>query len=75
MPPIPRVTVNSGYKPQSIDTSIEAEVLMFQLLQQLTPTKSTANLRFQSSGPKAGHIRNREPVFQSYQGKSSAKIY
>ncbi|MEG3925628.1 MULTISPECIES: hypothetical protein [unclassified Microcoleus] len=32
MPPIPTVTVKSGYKPQSIDTSIEADVLVFQLL-------------------------------------------
>ena len=37
MPPILTVTVKSGYKPQSIDTSVEADVLMFQLLQQLTP--------------------------------------
>jgi hypothetical protein len=37
VPPIPTVTVKSGYKPQSIDTSIEADVLMFQLLRQLTP--------------------------------------
>ncbi|MEG4281216.1 hypothetical protein QUA62_27700 [Microcoleus sp. MON1_C1] len=36
MPPMPTVTVKSGYKPQSIDTSIEADVLMFQLLRQLT---------------------------------------
>jgi|GEM_PF-4017189 len=37
MPPMPTVTVKSGYKPQSIDTSIMADVLMFQLLRQLTP--------------------------------------
>ena len=37
MPPMPTVTVKSGYKPQSLDTSIEADVLMFQLLRQLTP--------------------------------------
>jgi hypothetical protein len=37
VPPIPTVTVKSGYKPQSIDTSIEADVLVFQLLRQLTP--------------------------------------
>ena len=37
MPPMPTVTVKSGYKPQSIDTSIEADVRMFQLLRQLTP--------------------------------------
>ncbi len=34
---MPTVTVKSGYKPQSIDTSIEADILMFQLLRQLTP--------------------------------------
>jgi len=37
VPPIPKVTVKSGYKPQDIDTSIEADVLMFQQLRQLTP--------------------------------------
>ncbi|MCC3614009.1 MAG: hypothetical protein JGK30_32230 [Microcoleus sp. PH2017_40_RAT_O_B] len=37
MPLMPAVTVKSGYNPQSIDTSIEADVLMFQLLRQLTP--------------------------------------
>ncbi|MEG4197289.1 hypothetical protein [Microcoleus sp. Pol12A5] len=36
MPPIPTVTVKSGYKPQSIDTSIEADVLVFQILLPLT---------------------------------------
>lgn len=30
-------TVKDGYKPQSIDTSIEADMFMFQLLQKLTP--------------------------------------
>jgi hypothetical protein len=34
---MPIVTVKSGYKSQSIDTSIEADVLMFQLLRHLTP--------------------------------------
>ena len=37
VPPIPTLTVKSGYKPQSIDTSIEVDVPMFQLLRQLTP--------------------------------------
>ncbi|MBE9120249.1 hypothetical protein IQ269_05350 [Tychonema sp. LEGE 07199] len=36
---IPVTQVKSGYKPQSFDTSIEADVLMFQLLQRLTPQK------------------------------------
>ena len=34
---IPVTKVKSGYKPQSFDTSIETDVLMFQLLQRLTP--------------------------------------
>jgi hypothetical protein len=37
MPPMPTVTVKPGYRPQSIDTSIDADVLVFQLLRQLTP--------------------------------------
>lgn len=37
MPSIPKAIVRSGYKTQSEDTSIDAEVLMFQLLRQLTP--------------------------------------
>ncbi|MBE9162279.1 MULTISPECIES: hypothetical protein [Microcoleaceae] len=34
---IPVIQVKSGCKPQSFDTSIEAELLMFQRLQRLTP--------------------------------------
>jgi hypothetical protein len=37
VPPIPKAIVKLGYQPQSIDTSIDADVLMFQLLRQLTP--------------------------------------
>lgn len=37
MPPIPTAKVKPGYKPQSADTSIDADVLVFQLLRQLTP--------------------------------------
>lgn len=37
MPPIPQAIVKAGYKTQSEDTSIDAEILMFQLLRQLTP--------------------------------------
>jgi hypothetical protein len=36
MPVIPGATVNSGYQSQSIDTSIDADVLFFHHLQQLT---------------------------------------
>jgi hypothetical protein len=38
MPPMPQATVKPGYRPQSDDTSIDADVLMFTLLRQLTPT-------------------------------------
>lgn len=37
MPIIPPFQVKTGYKPQSEDTSMAADVLMFQLLRQLTP--------------------------------------
>ncbi|NJL36090.1 MAG: hypothetical protein HC840_08660 [Leptolyngbyaceae cyanobacterium RM2_2_4] len=35
MPPIPKAIVKPGYQPQSDDTSIDADVLMFNLLRQL----------------------------------------
>jgi hypothetical protein len=37
MPTLPQATVKLGYKPQSEDTSIDADVLMFSLLRQLSP--------------------------------------
>jgi hypothetical protein len=37
MPLMPVVKVKPGYKPQSIDTSIDADFLLFQLLRKLTP--------------------------------------
>jgi hypothetical protein len=37
MPLMPVVKVKPGYKSQSIDTSIDADFLLFQLLQKLTP--------------------------------------
>jgi hypothetical protein len=37
VPIIPPFQVKTGYKPQSEDTSMAADVLMFQLLRQLTP--------------------------------------
>lgn len=39
MPQIPTAQVKPGYVPQSQDTSIDADVLMFQLLRQLTPAQ------------------------------------
>jgi hypothetical protein len=36
MPPIPKAIVKAGYKPQSIDTSVDADVLMFNLLRRLS---------------------------------------
>lgn len=37
MPPIPVATVKPGYKPQSEDTSIDVDVLLFNCLRQVTP--------------------------------------
>lgn len=37
MPTMPTFTVKFGYQPQAIDTSLEVDVLMFELLRQLTP--------------------------------------
>ncbi|MGB3206721.1 MAG: hypothetical protein WBB28_17180 [Crinalium sp.] len=45
MPLIPKATVIPGYKPQSSDTSIDADVLMFQLLQQMTPLQKAERTR------------------------------
>lgn len=36
MPPIPKAIVKAGYKPQSVDTSADADVLMFNLLRRLS---------------------------------------
>lgn len=36
MPPIPKAIVKAGYKPQSIDTSVDADVLMFNLWRRLS---------------------------------------
>ncbi len=44
---IPVTKVKSGYKPQSFDTSIEVDVVMFHLLQRLTPQeKVTRTINF-----------------------------
>ncbi|NJM66764.1 MAG: hypothetical protein HC851_14430 [Acaryochloris sp. RU_4_1] len=37
MPTIPQTNVPLGYRSQSIDTTLDADVLMFALLRQLTP--------------------------------------
>jgi hypothetical protein len=37
MPKLPKTTVKPGYKPQSEDTSVDTDVLMFSLLRQLSP--------------------------------------
>lgn len=39
MPTIPAAIVKPGYKPQSEDTSINADVLIFRLLRQLAPSQ------------------------------------
>ncbi|MCB8766601.1 hypothetical protein L2E68_22615 [Planktothrix agardhii 1029] len=45
MPQIPISAVTPGYRSQSEDTSIDADVLMFQLLRQLTPQQRTQRFR------------------------------
>lgn len=45
MPSIPVATVKLGYTPQSEDTSIDADVLMFQLLRELTPQQKAQRVR------------------------------
>ncbi len=45
MPPIPVTKVKLGYTPQSEDTSIDVDVLMFQLLRQLTPQQKAQRVR------------------------------
>lgn len=45
MPFIAPVTVKSGYQPQAIDTCVEADILMFQLLRQLTPQQKVQRTR------------------------------
>lgn len=45
MPTIPTFTVKSGYQPQAIDTSLEVDLLMFELLRQLTPQQAAERLR------------------------------
>lgn len=47
MPLMPVVKVKPGYKSQSIDTSIDADFLLFKLLQKLTPMqKSIRTINF-----------------------------
>jgi hypothetical protein len=36
MPPIPKAIVKSGYKPQSVDISVDADVLIFNSLWRLS---------------------------------------
>jgi hypothetical protein len=44
MPAMPKATVRPGYKPQSEDTSIDADVLMFYLLRNLTPLQKAQRM-------------------------------
>lgn len=45
MPLIPVATLKSGYQSQSIDTSIDADVLVFRHLQQLTPQQKASRIQ------------------------------
>ncbi len=45
MPALPPAIVKIGYRAQAIDTSIDADVLMFALLRQLTRAQKAARVQ------------------------------
>ena len=45
MPQIPTAIAKPGYRPQSPDTSIDADVLRFQLLRQIKPTDKALRIQ------------------------------
>jgi hypothetical protein len=65
MPTISTFTIKSGYQPQAIDTSLEVDLLMFELLRQLTPQQAAERLRSHHRAVRklaiAG-IKNQYPV-------------
>ncbi|VXD16797.1 hypothetical protein [Planktothrix paucivesiculata] len=72
MPQIPTSAVTLGYRSQSEDTSIDADVLMFQLLRQLTPQQKTQRFRhFNQATRKLTIIA----IKNHYPNASSSKIY
>jgi len=72
MPQIPTSAVTPGYRSQSEDTSIDADVLMFQLLRQLTPQQRTQRFRqFNQATRKLTIIA----IKNHYPNASSSKIY
>lgn len=72
MPQIPISAVTPAYRSQSEDTSIDADVLMFQLLRQLTPQQRTQRFRhFNQATRKLTIIA----IKNNYPNASSSKIY
>jgi hypothetical protein len=45
LPAIPAAIVKPGYRPQSSDTSIDADVLLFGLLRQLSPERKAVRVQ------------------------------
>lgn len=45
MPSLPTAVVRTGYKTQSVDTSIEAELVQFELWRKMTPGQKEALAR------------------------------
>lgn len=72
MPQIPISVVTPGYRSQSEDTSIDADVLMFQLLRQLTPQQRTQRFR---QFNQATHKLTIIAIKNHYPNASSSKIY
>lgn len=54
MPIMPKATPKPGYRPQAEDTSIDADVLLFSLLRQLTPQQKAQ--RFASFNQKVRQL-------------------
>lgn len=71
MPLIPKATVIPGYKPQSSDTSIDADVLMFKLWQQMTPLQKAERTRTFNSSVRRLAISG---IQQQYKNANSIQI-
>ncbi|MFM6455408.1 MAG: hypothetical protein ACKPH7_26795 [Planktothrix sp.] len=72
MPQIPISAVTPGYRSQSEDTSIDSDVLMFQLLQQLTPQQRTQRFRHFNQATRELTII---AIKNHYPNASSSQIY
>ncbi|MBW4520990.1 MAG: hypothetical protein KME16_14965 [Scytolyngbya sp. HA4215-MV1] len=63
MPPIPLATVKPGYKPQAEDTSIDIDVLQFNLLRKLSPLKRVERFISLNRSSREFALVNNPPEF------------